>query len=354
MYIVNDIRNAILTLFICIFMIGNATGVYAAADMPKPVETETAPGIMAVGEDLESAAQAPVLDGGDAGMDFHEEDVGEAAFKKISGEITMIDVWNDYRFIRVMNAEGGETDFVIDEQQTVYSDLNGLSDSGVIAIGNKVDAYYVAPPFMTLQYPARFTAGVIVARDANNPGDAFVGVIDKDGRASDGSITLNISDETSIIRQSDGLTVDKFQLNNRIIIAYYAVTTRSYPPTAIVQKVVVLDKTGAPVFVNGTRLFYAEAFVKNDGTVMAPLRAIAEALGYAVDWDAEQMSARVGASIYVKIGSDEYVIGYAASIKLEAAAELINDRTYAPLSFYKTILSLTYDDSNGLINLKSD
>ena len=348
-------------LLACIMLTSNVAGAYAASGTPSTVEVETAPGIMAVGDNIvdtagdsdegESPAGESPSDGGNGGMDLPETQSGEAAYKKISGEITLIDVWNDYQFVRVMNAEGGETDFVIDENRTVFSDLSGLTDFDAIATGKKVDAYYVEPLFMTLQYPARFTADVIVIRDENNPGDAFVGVIDSDGRASDGSVVLNIADDIPITRHFNGLTVDKSWLNNRVIIAYYAITTRSYPPVAIVQKVIVLDGLGVPVYLNGARLYNAEAFVKNDGTVLAPLRAIVEALGQTVDWDAERMSARVGVAIYVTIGSDEYVVGRAMPIKLEAAAVLINDRTYAPISFYESILNLKYENVNGLVKL---
>jgi hypothetical protein len=123
------------------------------------------------------------------------------------------------------------------------------------------------------------------------------------------------------------------------------------PPIALVQKVAVLDKAGLPVYVNGIRLFGASAIVKPDGTVLAPLRAITEALGYTLEWYDEQNTARVGAAIYVTIGSDEYTVGRAMPLKLDAAAELINWSTYVPLSFYQAIMQMELDDSAGLISL---
>jgi hypothetical protein len=276
-----------------------------------------------------------------------------AAFSHYTGEITMIDIWNGFDFIRIINPEGGETDFIVDGK-TVFSSLDGLVDFSAVKIGETIDVYFVKPLVMTLQYPPRFTASVIVLPTQDNPGSAFVGIVGKDGLASDGSIKLTISDETEIIRQSDGKPFDADGIAGRVIIAYYAITTRSIPPIAPVIKAIVLDELGVPVFVNGLRLQNIEAFVKSDGTVMAPLRAITEALGHTVSWDPEQFSARVGVAIVVTIGSDEYAVGRAVPTKLEAAAELINDRTYAPLSFYLTILHMELDDGAGLISLSGE
>jgi hypothetical protein len=162
---------------------------------------------------------------------------------------------------------------------------------------------------------------------------------------------LNISDDTKITRQSDGKSADKSALQNRIIVAYFAITTRSLPPIALVEKAVALDKLGLPVFVNGLRLFETEAIINADGQVLAPLRAITEALGYDVSWDGDQRIARVGVAIYVKIGSDEYTVGRAMPQKLEAAAILHNARTYVPLSFFTSIVQMELDNGGGLIML---
>ena len=273
-----------------------------------------------------------------------------AAYKQFTGKVTMIDVWDGKNFIRIENDEGGETDFVINDGKTVFSNLNGLTDFNAVKTGATVTVYCVMPLIMTLQYPPRFEASVVVMLSEDNPGSAFVGIVNKDGLASDGSVKLTISDETQITRQSDGGAFAGADLTNRIIIAYFAVTTRSMPPIALVQKVVVLDKLSLPVYVNGARLFGAEAIVKPDGTVMAPLRAVAEATGSTVEWDEAVKTVRIGVAIYVTIGSDEYIIGRAAPVKLETAAELIGWRTYVPLSFFETILNLKLDDSVGLIS----
>ena len=290
----------------------------------------------------------------DGGLSDMGHDI--SAFSLISGEITKIDTLDGYPCIRVSDSEGGETDFLIIDKRTVLSDLDRLIDFDAIAVGNIVDVYYTPPLAMTLQYPPRFNAAVVVVHNENNPGSVFVGIIDDDGRASDNSVIINIAEDVPIIRQSNGLGFGDGRLTGRPIIVYYMITTRSYPPIALATKVIVLNNIGVPFYLNGLRvlLYDAVAYFKSDGTVLLPVRAIVESLGYQVEWNGEDESVRVGAAIYMTIGSDEYTVGRMVPIKLDAAAELINDRTYAPLSFYNTILHLDSDDSCGILMLSGD
>ncbi|MDR3119785.1 MAG: copper amine oxidase N-terminal domain-containing protein, partial [Clostridiales bacterium] len=274
-----------------------------------------------------------------------------AAFDVFTGTVTKVDVWNGMTYFRLAAfADDGETDFVVVEGRTVVSDTIGLADLSAIKVDDIVTAYYVRPLMMTLQYPPRYDASVLLVRGADNPGGAFVGLVNKDGFASDRSVKLNVADGTPTTLQSSGAAYTG-ALTNRILIAYYTVETRSIPPQAIVEKIVVLDKLGLPIFVNDVRLFNAEAITKADGTVLVPLRAISEALNYTVTWDAAANQARIGVGHVVTLGSDEYAVGRAVPQKLEAKAELINDLTYVPVSFFTQIMGLTLDDSAGLVAL---
>jgi hypothetical protein len=61
------------------------------------------------------------------------------AFSKISGEIVKIDEWGEMPYIRIEEAEGGETDFVIEAGMTVASDLSGLIDLKSLVAGQKAE-----------------------------------------------------------------------------------------------------------------------------------------------------------------------------------------------------------------------
>ena len=104
------------------------------------------------------------------------------------------------------------------------------------------------------------------------------------------------------------------------------------------QPTPVIDASGWPIYIDGELLEAPEAFQLEDGTVMVPLRAIAEALGYDVNWDNELRSVRLGVAIHLWIDNTEVHIGRMAPLHISAAPQIVNDRTYVPLDFLRNVL----------------
>ena len=98
------------------------------------------------------------------------------------------------------------------------------------------------------------------------------------------------------------------------------------------------DLQGAPIIVHGEKIDAPEALVKN-GVVFLPLRAVAEALGYDVFWEAETASIALGVGVRLQVGSYEYLVGRMAPITLYNAPILVNELTYVPLEFFGMVLS---------------
>jgi len=104
-----------------------------------------------------------------------------------------------------------------------------------------------------------------------------------------------------------------------------------------------------PVFLNGEIVvngeFVASAAVpfvdEATGIVMAPLRAVAEALDFEVNWDGTLRSIRIGVANYIWIGNTEAQVGRAAPIELSAAPAIINGVTFVPIDFFRSVLSQT-------------
>ena len=91
------------------------------------------------------------------------------------------------------------------------------------------------------------------------------------------------------------------------------------------------------IYVNGSEVFPdAAPVIKNDRTLV-PIRAVAEALGYSVSWDAPNKCvtmSKPGFDIQVMIGSTSITTYYNGQPQygyMDVVAEIIQDRTFIPL-----------------------
>lgn len=98
----------------------------------------------------------------------------------------------------------------------------------------------------------------------------------------------------------------------------------------------VMDNVSAAVVADGKRVRFEDQYpIIENGRTLIPIRALGEALGAEVDWDGDDRRVYInkdGTDIELTIGaSDAYVDG--VLYELDAAAEIINDRTMVPLRF---------------------
>ena len=179
--------------------------------------------------------------------------------------------------------------------------------------------------------------------------------------SSDGELVIHISDKTPVFFEDGDEARDRLVpeqtlwqlLDTRKLIVTYSITTKSLPPQTNPEKVVILYEEIVPlpidvdqlvselngeIVVNGEIIKAPAPFI-SDGVVMVPVRAIAEALGFDVNWDAETKGVRLGVAINLQIGKDEYLVGRMAPLSLGTAPVLTDDRTYVPLSFFRDVIS---------------
>jgi len=79
----------------------------------------------------------------------------------------------------------------------------------------------------------------------------------------------------------------------------------------------------------------------NYEVVMVPLRAVAEALGYDVTWNAYLRSVQLGVGVHIWIGNTEAHRGRMAPIQLSTAPVIVDDLTFVPLDFFRDVLNQT-------------
>lgn len=101
-----------------------------------------------------------------------------------------------------------------------------------------------------------------------------------------------------------------------------------------------------------------KAYAQENGTVMIPLRLVAESLGYQVAWNSDSNTAELTKGnnfITVKIGQDYYTFGKMAPFNLGTASVCTEDVTYVPLKFVSEVLQLSVKtDTMGAISITSD
>ncbi|WP_219838676.1 stalk domain-containing protein [Paenibacillus sp. R14(2021)] len=102
-----------------------------------------------------------------------------------------------------------------------------------------------------------------------------------------------------------------------------------------------------PVVADGQSLHGTKLYTAAGGVVMAPLRPLAEALGFKLGWNAASRTYEVRkgqAWTSLTKGKDRYAVTDKASFTLGAAPVLKNGQLYVPLAFFSKVLNakITY------------
>jgi len=99
----------------------------------------------------------------------------------------------------------------------------------------------------------------------------------------------------------------------------------------------MLNPETVQIFVDGETIDAPTPFVnREDGFVMVPVAAIAEALGYDVFGEGDEIM--IGRGITFTIGEDYYFYGRMAATPLGAAPVLLDDVVFVPLHFFGHII----------------
>lgn len=139
----------------------------------------------------------------------------------------------------------------------------------------------------------------------------------------------------------------KIKYMNNLYTPIYPIATTIY--LQIGNKYMTVNDVQRLIDNNGTTP------VLKDGRTMLPIRAVIEALGGSIEWDANAFATTVkigNKNIYIKIGEKvAYVNGTAK--KLDVASTTINGRTMLPLRFVMENLggNVTWDDNTQRVKI---
>jgi len=212
--------------------------------------------------------------------------------------------------------------------------------------------------------------------------DRFTVLNEDDGLtmvSEDNELVIHINDDVEIIFEDGTDARERLEANQtlaelldtRNLVVSYTKATFSLPPQTTPEKIVIMYETAVPLPIdveggaavtpvtpiyeftpeeieelfplNGEivicdEIADAPAPYYNNGVVMVPLRAVAEALGYDVIWNADEQSVNLGPALTLTIGSDYYIRGRMVPFELGTAPELTDGLTYVPLSFWQTVV----------------
>lgn len=272
--------------------------------------------------------------------------INKLGFKYIpfSGTIKQIDERESSRLVTLEDKNGEIVNFSV-------SDDTYIDSTAKIEAGAEIVGFYDANKPAIMIYPPQYPAEVIVGYSEKS--FVIVDRFDENLLSSDENLKLNLSDTTEIILQNG----EKFdgELKGRILVVFHEFATASIPAQTTPSKIVVMYETAIPVpetipeeityenisiVVNGEEIEAPTPFINESDMVMVPLRPVAEALGFEINWDDETKSVMVGKGISLKIGEDYYVYMRTAPITLGHAPILVDERTYVPMSFFKEVLRM--------------
>ena len=273
--------------------------------------------------------------------------------------------------LEVKDANSEETMiFYIGEDTYVADAVNGTPAEIYKRTNDLVTVYY--GPAVTASLPAKAPAiAVVLNMPENGLGGAFYTKVDQVSQNDEGVTELLCSNGSLILRPNDETTYAAFKTKNIVtladikegseLLAWCDVIALSYPGQGTPTKFVVLStpEENLPTPTSGeanddTKISVSGTTVKVDGkeisspayekgdTIMLPLRAIAEALGFEVIWNGDNsvqvvQGAQVGT---LTIGDINY--GFAKMIvKLDVAPELTDDLTYVPAEFFEEVLHIS-------------
>lgn len=268
----------------------------------------------------------------------------------VTGKVTEIRDFEGVKGSRIIlleNEEGIVANIIVSNDTYVVN-------SAEIVVGSVVTGFYDGNAPMIMIYPAQYNTEVVVVN--NEDENIKVDIFNKDLVSADNTLKLNISDDTEIVLQ-DGKPFNG-ELANRKLVVTYDISTRSIPAQTTPSKIVVLfekaehpnydvteegkqdiniDVSNMDIIVNDKKIEAPAAYTNKEGIVMVPLRAIAEALEFDVNWNGESQSVMVGKGISLKIAEDNYIYMKTSPIRLGAAPELVEGKTFVPLSFFKKV-----------------
>lgn len=278
--------------------------------------------------------------------------------------------------------------YTILDDTRVFGMANGEEKSlEDVKVGDTITVFtngYAPAPLML---PPQYQASVIIVNDNMEISSLRFCDVDtyvkRDGALVNlaNTLELELGEETKITGLVGRMTTID-ELENKDLLVVYSMSTKSIPaktsPIAITvlgENEQALAQLNAPVEnepeetqpeetaspeVDFTKIkdikvnneIISKYYIEADGTVMLPLRKIAETLGFSVEWDGENRTVLLNSGMYsLQIGVNSYIKGRMVPVALKAAPYIKEDLTYVPVEYFTEILEAAATVENDVYTL---
>ncbi len=238
----------------------------------------------------------------------------------------------------------GEATYMIDAKTVAPFDIENRTSDDVVVYHSTA---------MTMSIPAQ-TAAFAVMGNVEEGISVPVYTEVEDIKTSENGLVIVTEGGTKEITLLDNAEVAPYRTKNIVraeditkgskVLLWYDAVTMSIPAYAASEKAVILEIATEEADTNenidfifdGTEGIYEKGEIK-----MIPLRAVAEKLGFTVDWIEESMSVILSKGAFtsqITIGDVNGGLNR-ARLMLEVAPELTDDKTYVPLSYFEELLN---------------
>jgi hypothetical protein len=188
------------------------------------------------------------------------------------------------------------------------------------------------PPVLTLDPPASVSTPTLVLTGSAIDAVSGLASLTINGEPVIPFLDGSFSETLALVKGANTILVEAKDKAGNSTSQTFTVTYRS-PSSAPSSTYVVLTIGSADMEVNGmTRKLDAAPFIK-DGRTLLPIRALIEALGGSVEWNATTKTATVmlgSRTIVLTIGSTTALVNGKA-ITLDVAPMIVKGRTFLPL-----------------------
>ena len=167
--------------------------------------------------------------------------------------------------------------------------------------GAKATVHYRENSPVGLSLPPVLNPEVVVINSDETPVISKVEFFDEGFVSRDNDLKLNLVEDSKIV-DLKGNAVAKEALANKKLVVLYNMATKSIPAQTTPLKVFVLEEEAEvakdetvynKIVIGENEVELEQEIYLVEETVMLPLRQIVEALGYEIEWNAEERSANV-------------------------------------------------------------